>query len=178
MKLSQKNKRQILGYLLPTATAILLLGLLGIALQRYYHDSKIISSKLTAQTIEELAQIFRKIDDTCKIIDFEHEKNYVDFLTVERFVGSEVGSMNLTHPEKWEGPYLRDNPTIQEKYFVIIDTPKGYYLAPGDGVRLANGKIIGTDIILDRNTDFEALNNDKEMLLFDGRPLAQLVKAK
>ncbi|HAU30312.1 MAG: hypothetical protein UV79_C0001G0052 [candidate division TM6 bacterium GW2011_GWF2_43_17] len=178
MKLSQKNKRQILGYLLPIVTALLLLGLLGIALQRYYKDSKTISSQLTAQTVEELAQIFKKIDNRCKIIDFEHEKNYVDFLTVERFVGSEVGSMNLTHAEKWEGPYLRDNPTIQEKYFVIIDTPKGYYLAPGDGVKLANNKVVGVDIILDKNTDFDALISDKDMLLFDGKPLAQFIKAK
>ncbi len=178
MKISQKNKRIILSYLLPIVTATLLLGLLGIALQRYYKDSQTISSQLTAQTIEELAQIFKKIDDSCKIIDFEHEKNYVDFLTVEKFIGSEVGSMNLTYPEKWEGPYLRDNPTIQEKYFVIIDTPKGYYLAPGDGVKLANGKIIGTDLILDRNTDFEKLIQDKDMLLFDSKPLAQFIKAK
>lgn len=178
MKLSQKKKRQILGYLLPTITAVFLLGLLGIALQRYYAESKTISSKLTAQTVEELALIFKKIDKTCKILSFEHEKNYIDFLTVERFIGSEIGAMNLVHPENWAGPYLRDNPTIQEQYFVIVDTPNGYYIAPGDGVKLANGKIVGKDIILNKNTDFDALIKDKEVLSFEGKPLAQIIKHK
>ncbi len=178
MKANLKNKKKLFAYALPIITGFFLLALLGIALQRYYSDSKKIINLLTAQNVSELAQIFKKIDETCGILSFEHEKNYIDFLTVERFVGSEVGAMNLIHPEKWEGPYLKDNPTIQEKYFIVLDNANGYYIAPGDGVTLANGKIIGTDIILAKDTNLEDLLNDGNDLLFEGKPLVQKFKDK
>lgn len=171
-----KNKKIITHYVLPAVSAALLLLLFVVAIYRLKQDAQNFSNQLIVDHIEQLSNIFKRIDASCKIIDFEHEKNYIDFLNVSGFVGSEVGSMNLAHAERWEGPYLKENPTMQEQQYVIVVTPKGHYIAPGDGVRLANGKVIGRDIILDKNTDFEKLIKDPETLQFDKRPMAALIK--
>lgn len=119
-----------------------------------------------------LRDIFIKIDAECEIINFEHQKNYIDFLNVVKFVGSEVGSMNLARPENWEGPYVDDNPTMQTKYYQIVRTFKGYYIVPGDGVALSNGKVIGKDIIFGEKTDIDALMKREDALKVDGHALA------
>lgn len=132
-----------------------------------------------ADDIQKLHTIFDEIDQNCQILGFEHEKNYVDFLNVIKFAGSEVGSMNLIYPEHWKGPYLKDNPTAQEKYYQIVETKKGYYIAPGDGVKLANGKVIGKDIILNKNSDIGAMAIDPNLLLTkDGKPLAAKIQLR
>lgn len=169
---SAVNFKKLLTYLLPIGSAILLALLVGIAIHRFRRDAKFIVNQTIADQVEQLASIFKKIDESCKIINFDHEKNYIDFLNVKDFVGSEVGSMNLTHPKAWTGPYLNDNPTIQEKYYVIVISPRGWYIAPDDGVKLANGKIIGTDIVINKETNFDQLMKDPEALSFKGRPLA------
>ena len=61
---------------------------------------------MIAQEVVQLRDIFHRIHKTCVIIDFDEQKNHINFLNVEKFTGSEVGPMNLAHPEKWEGPYL------------------------------------------------------------------------
>jgi hypothetical protein len=119
-----------------------------------------------------LAHIFDHINKTAKIISFEHQKNYIDFLNVKSFVGSEVGPINLAYPDKWEGPYLKDNPTIQEKYYQVVHTNQGYFIVPGPGVKLFNGKIIGTDIMLDKNANIKAMMQEGGVLNFNDRPLA------
>lgn len=166
------NFKKLLTYLLPVGSAILLALLVGIAVHRFRRDAKFIVNQTIADHVEQLASIFKKIDDSCKIINFDHEKNYIDFLNVKSFVGSEVGSMNLTHPTSWAGPYLNDNPTIQEKYYVVTITPRGWFIVPDDGVKLANGKVIGTDIVINKETNFDQLTKDPEALSFKGRPLA------
>ncbi|HBL98561.1 TPA: hypothetical protein DDZ86_02865 [Candidatus Dependentiae bacterium] len=176
MKRIAASNRWVTRYLLPGVTAVFLMLLVGVAIHRFSRDSKLFTNQVLADQIELLADIFKKIDAKCKIIDFEHEKNFVDFLTVKSFVGSEVGSMNLTYPQEWEGPYMNDNVTVQEKLYVIVESNQGYYVAPGDGVKLANGKIIGKDIILDKHTDFEKLTKDLESLSYNDRPLARRIK--
>lgn len=171
-----KKEHWMSGYIVPVVAALFFIFLFIIAIYRFYQSSNELASTLIADHIQQLTTIFKKIDAECKIIDFEHEKNYIDFLTVKSFVGSEVGAMNLTYPQFWKGPYLNDNPTIQEQQYVIITTPHGYYVAPGDGVKLANGKVIGTDIILNSSTNFEQLLQDPNGLLHKNRPLAAKIK--
>lgn len=127
------------------------------------HSSQVTDSVIL-HDVEHLHKIFENINSDCKIIDFEHEKNYIDFLTVEKFVGSEVGAMNVSTPANWKGPYVKDNPTVQEQQYIILKNKNGYYLAPGDGVKLANGKIVGKDIILNEQSDMEALMKDEQAL--------------
>jgi hypothetical protein len=127
---------------------------------------------IIADHIQMLSSIFTTINTTCGIIDFEHSRNYVDFLNVKSFVGSEVGSMNLENPQHWQGPYVDDNPTIQEKLYVVLKTKNGYYLVPDDGVELRNGAIIGKDLVLDNQTNIELLIQTRGQLNYKGRPLA------
>lgn len=145
--------------------------LFSISLIVFWYQGKKQQDIVIADHIVQLAATFNKIHATCKIIDFEHQQNYIDFLNVISFVGSEVGPMNLTYPEKWEGPYLNDNPTIQEKYYQVVRTKKGHFIVPGPDVRLSNGTIIGKDIIFDEDADVQDMIQ-RGILSFEGRPLA------
>lgn len=156
------------------AVGALLLGIIGVGVHRWYSESRRIVNILVADQVEELAGIFRAIHEKCYIIDFEHEKNYVDFLTVINFAGSEVGAMNLAYPNRWEGPYVKDNPTMQQQQYVVISTEQGYFVAPGDGVRLSDGRIIGHDIVLNKETKFDELLADGT-LMYKGRALVQKI---
>ena len=166
------SKGLLYGYVVPLLTIIFFIVLIGIAVVNIPYTTKQLIGNLMADDIATLQDIFQRIDTQCTIIDFEYQKNPINFLTVKTFVGSEVGPMNLTHPERWEGPYLDDNPTMQEKEYQIVRTKKGYFITPGDGVILPNGKQIGIDIILDENADIEMIMHDPTMLMFEGKSLA------
>lgn len=173
---SSAQFKKSLTYLLPIVSALLLALLVGIAIHRFQRDAKLIVSQMIADQVEQLAGIFKRIDKACRIVGFDHEKNYVDFLNVKSFVGSQIGAMNLAYPAGWEGPYLPDNPTINEKYYIVIITPKGWFIAPDDGIQLANGKTIGKDIKLNKETNFDELMRDPQALSFNGRPLASRIR--
>lgn len=79
--------------------------------------------------------------------------------------------MNLAHPEKWQGPYVNDNPTMQGREYLIVRTKKGHYLTPGEGVELPNGKIVGKDIMLDEEVDLESLAQTCDGFLYRDRSL-------
>jgi hypothetical protein len=130
---------------------------------------------MVADHITQLETIFKKINSTAGIVDFDHQKNYIDFLNVKSFDGSQIGSMNLAQPDKWQGPYVKENLTMQEQNYQIVRTHKGYFIVPGEGVKLSSGKIIGKDIIFAENTDIPALIADGNELNFQGRPLAAQV---
>jgi len=157
---------------IPVLSVLLFIFLVGISLWRLFYQVRTVSDHIIAEEVVQLVQVFKRIDKKCKIIDFDYQKNPVNFLNVKTFVGSEVGPMNLAYPQNWEGPYLNDNPTIQEKEYQIVRTKKGYFIAPGQGVVLSNGKIIGKDILLGENADIYALMKDKEALNFKGKALA------
>lgn len=156
---------------LPFFTIILFVILASLAIVRlvYY---RVDSDELIAQKVVQLAEILERIEEQCNIIDFDRQKTPIDFLNVVKFVGSEVGGMNLAYPENWTGPYLNDNPTIQDKEFQVVRTKQGYFVTPGDGVVLSNGKVVGKDIVLDENADILKLMADPKGLNFNGKPLA------
>lgn len=169
-------RRNFLTYLMPVLTVILILSLVVIAGFRLYTQLGTITNAMIVDHVEELTDIFQRIDKECQIIGFEHEKNNIDFLNVVKFVGSEVGSMNLTYPNNWQGPYVKDNPTVQEKQYVVVVTKDGYYIAPGDGIELANGKVIGKDIIINKESDFAQLTGDPEALQYNDQPMVRKFK--
>ena len=164
-------------YWLPITSFFFLVLFIGTLLV-FWQQSRRYPELIMADDIEQLAAIFLKINETAGIQGFEHQKNQVNFLNVTSFVGSEVGSMNLLHPGKWNGPYLHDNPTMQEQYYQIINTKNGYFLTPGDGVQLKNGKVIGKDIMLGYDADLISLAADEEALRFGNRPLAAPIKTQ
>jgi len=153
-------------------SAMALLILLVITVATFLYNAKMATNRIIVKHIDEMSQIFNDINEKCGIMSFEHDANYVDFLTVSSFVGSEIGSMNLRDPKDWQGPYVQDNPTIQTKYYEIIKTKKGYFLVPGNGVKLSSGLVVGEDIIFDEDVDVSALVEDGTLADKSGRPLA------
>jgi len=133
----------------------LFIFLFAISIYKLYQNNAHASDAVIAEQVKKLQDIFHQIHTDCGIVSFEHEKNYIDFLTVESFVSSEIGSMNLLYPKQWRGPYVQDNPTVQEQQYVVLKNKSGYFIVPGDGVHLTNGFIIGKDFILDYETDME-----------------------
>jgi len=158
--------------IIPVLTILLFIILVGVSLYKMFYNIKITSDVIIVQEVKELVEIFKRIDKECKIINFDYQKNNINFLNVEKFEGSEVGPMNLTYPQNWKGPYLKDNPTIQNKEYQIVRTKKGYFITPGDGVTLSNGKVVGKDIVLDENADIQKMMADEKALNFKGKALA------
>ncbi len=153
-------------------SAIGLIVLLSMTIGVFLYNAKMATNRIIVRDINQMEQIFKDINDRCGIVSFEHDVNYVDFLTVGSFVGSEVGSMNLRDSKGWEGPYVQDNPTVQSRYYEIIRTKDGYFLVPGKGSRLSNGSVLGEDLVLDKDADIPALIESKTLLDKNGGPLA------
>jgi hypothetical protein len=168
------HKRIVKNSFVPMIIGSTLLILFVWTLSYYWHEKPARAAQKIAKDIAMLAAIFERIEKECGIVDFKYQANPINFLTIKKdgFVGSDVGSMSLAHPEKWQGPYVQNNPTIQQKEYQVISTNKGYFIVPGQGVRLANGTTIGTDLILDKKADVPAMMQDANALMFEGKPLA------
>ncbi len=166
------------GYLMPLIAAIVFAIFVVIAVMNTFITSKEYVADIIDRDIKNLVEIFKKIDTQCEILVFDFSKNPINFLTVAKFTGSQVGSMNLIHPENWQGPYLKESPRIQDKDYVIRKTDKGLFITPDDGVKLPNGKIIGKDLILDEKADIAALMKEEGALKFKDKLLAEPLDLK
>jgi hypothetical protein len=156
---------------------LLLILLFCVTIFNFWHQSKNYTEVIIAEDIALLSALFKKINDDVGIVDFRYpQQNYIDFLNVISFEGSEIGTMIVHNPKKWKGPYVRDNPLVQGKYYQVVKTKYGYYITPGDGVRLSNGKVIGKDIVIDKNSDIEKMVHDPHLLQFKGRNLATKIE--
>ncbi len=158
-------------------TQVAIVGLIfilcAITVINFWQQAKVYTNQIIAEDITVLSTVFNSIHHDCIIIDFQYQQqNYIDFLNVISFEGSEIGTMHLKYPHHWKGPYMRENPTIQGKYYQIVKTNMGFYIVPGNGVQLNNGKIIGKDILLDGKANINAMIQDKGILNFNGQPLA------
>lgn len=166
------------GYLIPILSAVLFVVFVGIALISTFVTTKGYTAELIRRDVKNLVQTLQKIDDQCNINGFSAQQNPINFLNVRTFEGSEVCGMNLVHPDKWQGPYLKEHPEVQNIRYMVVCTRSGYFVTPGNGVKLPNGKIIGTDIKLDENTDIDALMSNEKGLAFEGKPLAARLELK
>lgn len=138
----------------------------------FWYQSTIVTDENIVNDVLFLSSIFKNIDEQCGILDFKFQSNNsIDYLQVISFEGSEIGSMALKYPHKWNGPYLRDNLTAQGKFYQIIKTYNGYFILPGDGVVLHNGKIMGKDIKHDYSTNIAAMLKNPTQLQFQGKSL-------
>lgn len=140
---------------------LLFIGILVVASSAYigyllYYNPDYVSDLIVAD-IAQLVATFKKIDADCSILSFDAQKNPINFLNVISFAGSEVGPMNLVHPDAWKGPYMQNNPTLQSIEYMVVQTDKGNFITPGMGVRLPNGKVVGSDIQLDQDADIPAM---------------------
>lgn len=149
----------------------LITGLFFLTWYQFKKEARVVINQVITDHIAQLKNIFDRIDTECGILGFDHDKNYIDFLTVKSFVSSEIGAMNLISPEKWQGPYVHDNLTVQTKKYEIVRTKNGYYIVPGTGVQLSNGKIMGKDVVITPTTDIEILLKNETGLTYQGKPL-------
>lgn len=155
---------------------------LGIAFMVYtvffsgIYRSKALATNVIAEDIQKLGTIFDEINRQCEIISFDYQQNPINFLNVGSFTSSEVGPMNLARADKWRGPYVADNPTIQGKEYMVVRTKKGYFITPGNGVKLPNGKVIGQDIMLNEDADIDAMMRNPNALLINDKAMAMPLK--
>lgn len=169
---SSNDHKNIKKYVVPVTSALLLAFLCMIFIANFFYESRASDVSFIVNDLNTLVKVFESIDKTCGIIGFDYEKNSINFLNVISFAGSEIGPMNLRHPEKWQGPYVKDNPSFQYKEYQVLKTSAGYFITPGDGVKLPNGKVVGTDIKTDKSADISALMYQKDAFLVDNQPLA------
>ncbi len=155
-----------------SATIIILLVLGAFLFVNFFYNVKETKSGLIVRDIRQLTDIFNRIHAACTIRSFDGIKNTINFLNVKAFEGSEVGPINLAYPDKWEGPYVSDNPTIDGKEYQVVKEKDGYYILPGDGVTLPNGSVVGRDITIDEDADISKLVSDKNKLLYKGQIFA------
>lgn len=150
------------------------IGLLSFTLFYLLKQSRATVDRVIADDIETLRKIFTSVDEACEITDIMHNRNTtdIDFLNIKEFAGNQIGALQLRYPEKWKGPYVEKNPTLQGKMYELAHVKDGYAIIPGKGVKLANGKIMGKDIIITPTTEIESLLTSAAGLEFEGRPLA------
>jgi hypothetical protein len=166
------KKGFISGNITPILTVALFAILIGISVFSLMNKSKANTVALMDNDLHMFVDIFKKIHTECKILNFDYQLNVINFLNVKSFAGSEVGSINLAYPEKWQGPYLTDNPTVQGQEYLVVVTHKGCFVTPGTGVRLPSGHVIGTDIILGQDADIQEMMKEGGVLNYKGTPLA------
>jgi hypothetical protein len=160
------------GSYAPVITIGIIAVLLFITILNFYYRPKEYTAKLIVKDLAVLQAIFKKIDDRCKILGFDYQKNPINFLNIQTFKGSEVGSMNLTYPAQWQGPYVPENLRMQGKEYQVVKTKAGLFIVPGDGVQLPNGLIVGKDIILNEKTDMSELIKSEKGFIYKGHVLA------
>lgn len=125
------------------------------------------------------ANIIRSIDNDCKIIKLIGNNNPVNFFNIKEFSGNTIGSIQIADPLKWHGPYLDYIPSYNDVPLSLVNTASGLYIVPGNGTLLENGKIMGTDIIIDQNTNMdEIIKNYPELLLENKKILYAPVNVK
>lgn len=174
----RRDSELVYGYIIYILMTLFLIFFSLIAMMGVWYRKKSVSGHVLLNDLDTLGRIFTRINKTAGIASFDHQKNWINFLQIKKdgFVGSEVGSMNLIYPDKWEGPYLDDNPTYNGREYQVIRTDQGYFIVPGKGVTLPNGKTIDKDIILDEKADMFALMKDPNGLEFDGKPVVLKIR--
>ena len=153
-------------------SSTLLALLVVIFILRMVHSKPRYVATIMNDDVTIIAAAIEKIDKDCSILSFEHERNFVDFLNIKSFVGSRVGSINCAYPENWKGPYIINNPTIHEKFYEVVKVKDGFIVAPGHGVKLPNGKVVGVDFKIDSDSIGEDLIKEGGPLYYKGKRLA------
>lgn len=136
-----------------TIIFVVMLGL--VLLLRMFLDTSQERAFVIDQDLNQLAAILTSIDKECNILSIINNRGLLNFFTVQKFVGSQVGCLNLAYPARWKGPYLKSNPLIQGAFYEIIKTKEGLFIVPGSGVQLPNGIIMGDSFIVNEKTSLD-----------------------
>ncbi len=152
--------------------------LLGVFLFKIYYNKPRFVASLVEQDIKQIHKVLHRIDKDCNILGFKGQRVVIDFLTVKKFIGSVIGGINLAYPDKWDGPYMKTNPTMHQHFYEIARTQSGYYIVPGEGVRLPNGYVVGRDFELGYVADIEDMMKPGGVLYYKGKKFAYRFRFK
>ncbi len=172
------NSGLVRSSLMPVLAITLFCIFIVIAIFNTFVSTRDYEGEIIERDVNKIAHAIMQIEKDCKIYSVESQKNSINFLNVKSFAGSKVGPINLKHPERWQGPYMELNPSMQSKEYLLVRTKKGYFVTPGDGVKLPNGRVIGVDIKFDENSDIEAMMKNDQQLAFKGKALATSLAIK
>lgn len=166
------NSGLVRSSLMPVLAITLFCIFIVIAIFNTFVSTRDYEGEIIERDVNKIANAIMQVEKDCKIYSVESQKNSINFLNVKSFAGSKVGPINLKHPERWQGPYMELNPSMQSKEYLLVRTKKGYFVTPGDGVKLPNGRVIGVDIKVDENSDIEAMMKNDQQLAFKSKALA------
>jgi hypothetical protein len=137
----------------------------------FYSRPRIIAS-IIEDDIKLITLALEKIDAKCSILTIEGDHNEINFLNVKKFSGSQVGPLGLAYADRWAGPYIRINPTLQETFYEIVKAKDGIFVIPGRGVVLPSGLKIGKDFVVGTGTEVGKMTEEGGPLTFEGKKFA------
>ena len=162
----------------PIFSIALLVLLVAVFVLRIVYNKPYFVTSVIANDLAQITNALDQIDRECNILSTGSNKVNIDFLTVQKFIGSEVGGLNLVYSDQWKGPYLKDDPTLYGIFYQILKTKEGYFVVPGEGAKLPNGLTVGTDFKIDTDSSVIKMMAEGGQLNYKGRPLACELKFK
>ena len=133
-------------------TMLVIFGIYGIV-----HKNPDVMAAKMCKDLEQLVVVLQKVDKDCSIVSIDSGSGVIDFLTIEKLLGVDAGCLMIAYPEKWAGPYLKKDLMYQGAYYEIVQTNHGFYIVPGNGVRLPNGFVMGQDLEINSKIEIEPL---------------------
>lgn len=118
--------------LFPILTIGVFAALFILAVVNLMYEAKGFVTQQIKQDMQQLSEIFQKIDKSCRIIGFVEQRNAINFLNVKKFIGTEVGPVRLMFPDRWPGPFVRDNFSVFGDPYLVVRTKDGYFITPPD----------------------------------------------
>ncbi|MCF7899375.1 hypothetical protein K9L05_01870 [Candidatus Babeliales bacterium] len=170
-------KKNFKRYFPIISVAIFVLVIGVFVFQFIYHKPYYVSGVISEDLIS-IYNALKKIDTECDILNIANNDVTIDFLTVEKFIGSQVGGLNLAHPERWKGPYLKEDPTLFGIYYRLLKSKDGYFIVPGNGAKLPNGYKIGKDFNLNKNSFISKIMDKEGQLNYKGYKFAKKLEFK
>jgi len=156
-------------------SSTLLSLLVLITLFKFYYNKPYFTAAVITNDVRNLDSVLACIDGECSIVKMTNNKVALDFLTIQKLDGALVSGMNLAHPEKWQGPYLKKNLLLQERHYELVKAKDGYFIVPGYGVSLPNGLMVGKDLAFDEKTEISPMLRPGGKLAYKGILLAKKV---
>lgn len=164
-------------YFVVFSSTILSLMLL-ISLFKFYYNKPYFTAAVITNDVRNLDSVLACIDGKCTILQVTNNKVALDFLTIQKLDGELAAGMSFASPEKWQGPYLKKNPLLQERHYELVKAKDGYFIVPGYGVSLPNGLTIGKDLAFDEKTEISPMLRPGGKLAYKGILLAKKVSFK
>ncbi len=155
-------------------SSFLLIGITGLFVYQVLKERPYYLATVIKSDLDQIEKNLNAIDKSCNILSIT-PRAFIDFLNVEKFAGSMVGCLNLAYPDKWKGPYVQRNPTLQGIFYELVKTRDGFYIVPGSGVKLPNGLIVGKHFEVDRSAPIQQMVRPGGQLNYKGDSLARKI---